>query len=72
MRKSHFTEAQSIGVIKEQEGGFPTAELSRKHGLGPATFYKLKATYGGMDLSGVPNTWSIRLAPWRLRATWVE
>ena len=29
----------------------PTAELCRKHGLSPATFYKLEAKYGGMDLS---------------------
>ena len=51
MRKSRFTEAQIIGMIKEQEAGMPTAELCRKHGLSPATFYKLKARYGGMDLS---------------------
>ena len=38
-------------MIKEQEAGLPTAELCRKHGLGPATFCKLKAMYGGMDLS---------------------
>ncbi len=38
-------------MIKEQEAGLPTAELCRKHGLSPATFYKLKAKYGGMDLS---------------------
>ena len=29
----------------------PTAELCRKHELSPPTFYKLKAKYGGMDLS---------------------
>ena len=51
MRKSRFTEAQIIGMIKEQEAGLPMAELCRKHGLSPATFYKLKAKYGGMDLS---------------------
>ena len=51
MRNSRFSEAQIIGMIKEQEAGLPTAELSRKHGLSPATFYKLKAKYGGMDLS---------------------
>ena len=51
MRKSRFTEAQIIGMIKEQEAGLPTAELCRKHGLSPATFYKLKAKYGGLDLS---------------------
>jgi putative transposase len=51
MRKSRFTDAQIIGMIKEQEAGLPTAALCRKHGLSPATFYKLKAKYGGMDLS---------------------
>ena len=51
MRKSRLTEAQIIGIIKEQEAGLPTAELCRQHGLSPATFYKLKAKYGGMDLS---------------------
>ncbi len=51
MRKSRFTDAQIIGMIKEQEAGFPTAELRREHGLSPATFYEMKAKYGGMDLS---------------------
>jgi putative transposase len=57
MRKSRFAEAQIIGMIKEQESSLPTAELCRKHGLGPATFYKLKATYGGM---GLPDTKRLR------------
>ena len=51
MRKSRFTEAQIIGMIKERETGLPTADLCRKHGLSPATFHTLKAKYGGMDLS---------------------
>ncbi len=51
MRKSRFTEAQIIGMIKEQEAGMATAEVYRRHGLSPATFYKLKAKYGGMDVS---------------------
>jgi putative transposase len=48
---SRFIGAQIIGMIKEQEAVLPTAGLCRKHGLSPATFYKLKAKYGGMDLS---------------------
>ena len=51
MRKSRFTEAQIIGMIKEQEAGMATAEVCRKHGLSPTSFYKLKAKYGGMELS---------------------
>lgn len=51
MRKSRFTEAQIIGMIKEQEAGMATVEVCRRHGLSPASFYKLKAKYGGMELS---------------------
>ena len=51
MRKSRFTEAQIIGMIKEQEAGMPTAELCRKHGLSQGTFYKFKSKYGGMEVS---------------------
>ena len=51
MRKSRFSEEQIIGMIKEQEAGLPTVEVCRKHGLSPATFYKLKAKYGGMEVS---------------------
>ncbi|WP_276862367.1 transposase, partial [Haematobacter missouriensis] len=43
MRKSRFRAAQIIGMLKEQEAGMATAEVCRRHGLSPATFYKLKA-----------------------------
>ncbi|EPX81699.1 Mobile element protein [Litoreibacter arenae DSM 19593] len=49
MRKSRFTEAQIIGMIKEQEAGMPTVEVCRRHGLSQGTFYKFKAKYGGMN-----------------------
>ena len=51
MRKSRFTETQIIGMIKEQEAGLTVAEVCRKHGISPASFYKLKAKYGGMEVS---------------------
>ena len=53
MRKSRFTEAQIIGMIKEQEAGMPTAEVCRKHGLSEGTLYKYKSKYGGMEVSNV-------------------
>jgi putative transposase len=51
MKRSRFTEEQIIGVLREQEGGQPTAEVCRRHGISPATFYKWKAKYGGLDVS---------------------
>ena len=53
MRKSRFTEAQIIGMIKEQEAGMPTAEVCRKHGLSQGTFYRYKSQYGSMEVSDV-------------------
>jgi len=38
-------------MIKEQEGGMATAEVCRRHGLSPATFYEFKARCGGMGMS---------------------
>jgi len=51
MRSSRFTEEQIIGMIKEQEGGMPTAEVCRKYGISTASFYKYKAKFGGMEVS---------------------
>jgi len=51
MKRSRFSEEQIIGVLKEQEGGMPTVEVCRRHGVSPATFYKWKSKFGGMEVS---------------------
>ena len=51
MKRSKFTEAQIIGILREQEAGAKTAELCRRHGISSATFYAWKAKFGGMDVS---------------------
>jgi putative transposase len=38
-------------MLKEQEAGLATADVCRKYGLSPATFYKLKAKFGGLEVS---------------------
>jgi putative transposase len=49
--KSRFSEEQIIRILQEQDAGTPTKELCRRHGIAPATFYKWKAKFGGMDVS---------------------
>jgi putative transposase len=51
MKRSRFSEELIIGILKEQEAGMATADVCRKHGVSPATFYKWKAKYGGLEVS---------------------
>ena len=51
MKRSRFTEEQSISILREQEAGLSVTELCRKHGVSSPTLYKLKAKYGGLEVS---------------------
>ena len=49
--KKIFSEAQIIGILKEQESGMKLSDLCRKHGFHDSSFYKWKAKFGGMSVS---------------------
>ena len=51
MKRSRFSDEQIIAILKEQEAGMPTAEVCRRHGISPATFYKWKSKFGGLEVS---------------------
>ncbi|MBI4384194.1 MAG: transposase, partial [Nitrospinae bacterium] len=51
MKKSRYSEEEIIGILKEHESGVATGGLCRRHGMSPATFYKWKSKFGGMEVS---------------------
>ena len=51
MKKSRFTEAQIIKVLKEVEGGRQVKEVCREYEISEATYYNWKSKYGGMEAS---------------------
>ena len=51
MKGSRFSEAQIIGILREQEAGAKTQEVCRRHGISNATFHKWKAKCGGLEVT---------------------
>jgi putative transposase len=53
MRKSKFSESQIVGILKDTESGVPVGDLTRKHGVSRATFFKWPSKYGDATVSDV-------------------
>lgn len=50
MKRSRFTEAQILDILKEGDSGIPVQDIWRKHGISSGTYYKWKSKYGGLDI----------------------
>tara|TARA_B100000029_G_scaffold20443_1_gene20688 strand:- start:218 stop:484 length:267 start_codon:yes stop_codon:yes gene_type:complete len=51
MKKSRYSEAHIMSILRQSESGIPVSSLCREHGMSNATFYKWRSKYGGMDAS---------------------
>ena len=51
MKAKKFTEEQIIAVIKQHERGVLPNDICRQHGIAPATLYRWKAKFSGMEVS---------------------
>ena len=48
MKASKFSDAQKAFIIKQGEEGTPVAEICRKAGISPATYFNWKKKYAGL------------------------
>jgi putative transposase len=51
MKKSRFSEAQIIGILRQQGQGQTVAQICREHGISEPMFYQWKSKYGGLELT---------------------
>jgi putative transposase len=51
VKKSHFTEAKIVSILKEFEAGTSATELGRRHGVHPNTIGNWKQKYSGLETS---------------------
>ena len=72
MRKSRFTEAQIMGILRQAEGGLAVADLCREHAISAATFYKWRSKFGGMDASLISEMKGIEDENRRLKKMYAE
>lgn len=72
MKKTRFTEAKIIAILKQQEAGVKVSELGREYGISETTIYNWKARYGGMDLSELKRVKQLEEENARLKKMYAE
>ena len=72
MKKSRYSEAQIVSVLKEAESGVPVSELCRTHGMSSAAFYQWRSKYGGMDASLISEMKQLQAENARLKRMFAD
>jgi putative transposase len=72
MKKSRFSEARIVTILKEYESGKDVKSIAREHGITPATFYNWKKKYGGMDAEQLKELKALREENSRLKRMYAD
>ena len=72
MKKSRFSEAKIISVLKRNERGEKVTDLCRELGISDATFYNWKATYGGLSISELKRIKELEAENARLKKMYAD
>jgi len=72
MRKSQFSEHQSVGALKQAEAGVPVKDICRELGVSSATFCRWRSKYGGMEASDLKKMKALEEENRRLKQMYAE
>lgn len=72
MKKTQFTEAQIVSVLKQYEGGRSAQEVCREYGISQATLYNWRKKYSGMESSHIKELKALQDENRRLKQMYAE
>ena len=72
MKRSRFTEQQIFAILKEVEAGATVKDVCRQHGVSPATYFKWKSKYGGLELSELRRMKDVEQENFRLKQMYAD
>jgi putative transposase len=71
MKKSRFTEAQMVVILRETDKG-TVAEVAKKHGVSEQTIYMWRKRFGAMDANEVKRLRTLEQENARLKKILAE
>ena len=72
MKKSRYSEAQIIKILREDEKGISVLELCQQYGISQGTYYNWKSKQGGMDLSMLKRVKALERKNQRLKKMYAD
>ena len=72
MKKSQFSDSQTLTILKQHESGVQVADLSREHNVSTALIYQWHSKFGDMDASMMKRLKELEAENARLKKMYTE